>query len=62
MHVYVEPLVDELKRLWVSGVSVVDVSAKPEEQKFTLRAILIQTMHDFPGVIPKINGYSHFFH
>lgn len=50
MDVYLQPLIDELRLLWIEGVDVFDAAAKEDEQKyFNMRAILLWTMHDGPG-------------
>ena len=48
MDVYLEPLIDELEELW-RGVAVVDISRPPSSRHFDLKAVLMWTMHDFPG-------------
>lgn len=48
MDVYLAPLVDELKLLW-EGIEVHDISKRFGERAFTLRGILMWTMHDWPG-------------
>ena len=45
IDVYLEPLVDELKQLWV-GVLAFDMDKK---EKFTLRAMLLWGIHDLPA-------------
>jgi hypothetical protein len=49
MNVYLAPLIDELTLLWVSGVPASDASAEPNSRHFQLRAILLWTLHEFPG-------------
>jgi hypothetical protein len=49
MNVYLQPLVDELMILCITGVDAIDVSAPKGNQRFTLQGILLWTMHDFPG-------------
>jgi hypothetical protein len=46
--VYLEPLVEELLELW-SGVLAFDITKKEGLRNFTLWAMLIWTIHDFPG-------------
>ncbi|WVZ49340.1 hypothetical protein U9M48_000708 [Paspalum notatum var. saurae] len=46
IDVYLEPLVDELKQLWIHGVKAWDAKVK---RNFTLRAILLWTINDFPA-------------
>lgn len=49
LDVYFQPLYDELLELW-HGVSAVDGSISHlENQNFILHAILLCTMHDWPG-------------
>jgi hypothetical protein len=48
MDVYLAPLVEELQILW-QGVSIEDMSKAHPNRLFNLRAILMWTMHDFPG-------------
>jgi hypothetical protein len=48
MDVYLAPLVEELQLLW-EGVQMVDMSRSEADRQFWLRAILMWTMHDFPG-------------
>ena len=45
IDVYLRPLIDELKELWNTGVNCRDVKAK---ENFTLRAMLLWTINDFP--------------
>ena len=44
IDVYLEPLIDDLKKLWV-GILTYDVSRK---QNFMMRACLMWTISDFP--------------
>ena len=46
IDVFLQPLIDELKELWVEGVLCYDVVRK---QNFTLRASLMWTINDFPA-------------
>jgi hypothetical protein len=46
IDVYLQPLIDELKDLWVNGVATWDAK---EKKIFTLRAILLRTINDFPA-------------
>lgn len=52
LDVYFGPLMDELQKLW-KGVRAFDgsriVNGRP--QRFTLRAALFCTMHDWPGLL-----------
>jgi hypothetical protein len=49
MHIYMEPLIDELLDLYENGISAVDASAYPGSQQFNLKAALLWTIHDWPG-------------
>ncbi len=46
IDVYLQPLIDELKQLWIEGVETWDAKVK---RNFTLRAILPWTINDFPA-------------
>ncbi|XP_074326589.1 uncharacterized protein LOC141664531 [Apium graveolens] len=47
IDVYLEPLIDDLKKLWVEGEpNVYDAYSK---SYFTLKAVLMWTINDFPG-------------
>ncbi|GLU11297.1 hypothetical protein SLE2022_280530 [Rubroshorea leprosula] len=46
IDVFLRPLIDDLKRLWLSGVETFDSFRK---QNFTMRAMLMWTITDFPG-------------
>ncbi|MCO5577427.1 hypothetical protein L7F22_031259 [Adiantum nelumboides] len=48
MSVYLAPLIKELQDLW-TGIKVVDNSRKGHHKVFNARAILMWTMHDYPG-------------
>jgi hypothetical protein len=48
MDVYLAPLVEELQILW-QGVEVEDMSKAHPNRLFNVRAILMWTMHDYPG-------------
>ena len=48
MDVYLEPLIEELQELW-KGVQVEDISRPLSTRSFHVKAILMWTMHDFPG-------------
>jgi hypothetical protein len=49
MHIYMEPLIDELLELYYTGVPAIDVSARRGFRDFTLKAVLLWTIHDWPG-------------
>ncbi len=55
--VYLEPLVDELLELW-AGVPAYDVSKHESSKSFQLRAMLLWTIHDFPGY-GTVGGFAH---
>ncbi|XP_056689994.1 uncharacterized protein [Spinacia oleracea] len=46
IDVYLEPLVDDLRKMWDKGVSVFDAHAN---ETFRLRAMLFCTINDFPA-------------
>ena len=54
IDVYLEPLIDELKQLWVHGVETWDAKVK---RNFTLRAVLLWTINDFPAY-GMLSGWS----
>ncbi|XP_071727849.1 uncharacterized protein [Rutidosis leptorrhynchoides] len=54
IDVYMQPLVDELKELWDTGVNTYDASNK---SNFTLRVGLIWTLSDFP-TYANLSGWS----
>ena len=55
--VYLEPLVEELLQLW-EGVEAYDVTKEIGDRAFRLRAMLLWTIHDFPGY-GTIGGFAH---
>ena len=54
IDVYLQPLIDELKDLWVKGIETWDAKVK---KNFTLRAILLWTINDFPAYA-MLSGWS----
>ena len=46
---YLQPLLDELKTLWHTGVATDDAALYQGSRRFMLKAILLWTMHDFPA-------------
>ncbi|XP_012701433.1 uncharacterized protein LOC101786371 [Setaria italica] len=54
IDVYLQPLIDELKELWVKGVETWDAKVK---KNFTLRALLLWTINDFPAYA-MLSGWS----
>jgi hypothetical protein len=59
--VYMEPLIEELQVLW-KGVPTYDVARLVGHRQFTLRAILMWTIHDYPmyGLVSRCvhQGYK----
>jgi hypothetical protein len=45
---YFKPLVEELKKLWQSGMHVHNANNVHEKHHFMLRAIILWTIHDLP--------------
>lgn len=59
VDVYLAPLMEELQKLWNSGVDCYDVLQRPNlPQRFTLRAMVLWTIHDYPGY-GLISGQQH---
>ncbi|XP_074326600.1 uncharacterized protein LOC141664542 [Apium graveolens] len=54
LHVYLRPLIDELKMLWHTGVETYDRSSRTN---FQTRAALIWTISDFPA-LAMLSGWS----
>ncbi|XP_062119373.1 uncharacterized protein LOC133833132 [Humulus lupulus] len=54
IDVYLQPLIDELKKLWENGVRTFDIIDK---EYFTMRATILWTIHDFPAY-GTVSGYS----
>jgi hypothetical protein len=54
IDVYLQPLIDELIELWVTGVKTWDEDKK---ENFTLRALLLWTINDFPAYA-MLSGWS----
>ncbi|GKV09925.1 hypothetical protein SLEP1_g21358 [Rubroshorea leprosula] len=54
IDVFLRPLIDDLKRLWLSGVETFDSFHK---QNFTMRAMLMWTITNFPGY-GMVSGWS----
>jgi hypothetical protein len=54
IDVYLRPLILELKELWNNGVKIRDAGTK---KNFTLRAILLWTINDFPAYA-MLSGWS----
>ena len=49
MNVYIEPLIDELLKLW-NGVIMYDVSRPKGQRQFQFHAMLVWTIHDALGL------------
>ena len=49
MNVYIEPLIDELLKLW-NGIRMYDVSIPIRQRKFQFHAMIVWTIHDAPGL------------
>lgn len=49
MDVYLSPLIEELRILWAEGVLCNDAGRWRGEARFTLRAMLLWCIHDFPA-------------
>ena len=47
MNVYIEPLIDELLKLW-NGTTMYDVSRPIRQRKFQFHAMVVLTIHDAP--------------
>ena len=45
MNVYIEPLIDELLKLW-DGISMYDVSRPIQQRKFQFHVMVLWTIHD----------------
>jgi hypothetical protein len=55
--VYMEPLVEEILQLWY-GISAYDVTKELGHRTFTLHAVLMWTIHDFPEYA-TVGGFSY---
>ena len=47
MNMYIEPLIDELLKLW-ADITMYDICKPIEEKKFQVCGILVWTIHDAP--------------
>jgi hypothetical protein len=47
--VYLAPLLEELRELWIEGVLMRDTAAWNSESSFILQAMLIWTIHNLPA-------------
>jgi hypothetical protein len=52
MDVFLEPLMEEMKKLWEEGVAMWDEFRK---ESFTLKAIIFVTINDYPALF-SISG------
>ena len=48
MSIYLAPLIDELQDFW-KGIEVVDKSRRGHRNIFNCKAILMWSMHNYPG-------------
>jgi len=44
LDVFLRPLIDELKKLWLNGINTYDIYRK---ENFQLKAVLMWTINDF---------------
>jgi hypothetical protein len=58
--VYLQPLIKELQQLWIK-VPTYDVWKPSNSKSFTLKGILIWTIHDFPGygIVVRVAHQGH---
>ena len=49
MNVYVEPLIDELLKLW-NAINMYDISRPIRQRQFQFHAMVVWTIHDAPGL------------
>jgi len=54
IDVYLQPLIEELNELWTEGIETYDASLS---ENFTLRATLMWTISDFPG-LGTLSGWN----
>ena len=54
IHVYLEPLIENLKIMWEEGVAIFEAY---HQENFKLRAILFCTINDF-SAYENLSGYS----
>ena len=47
MNVYIEPLIDELLKLW-NGITMYGVSRPIQQRQFQFHAMVVWTIHDAP--------------
>jgi hypothetical protein len=58
MNVYIEPLIDELLKLWAS-ITMYDICKSIGENKFKFCGILLWTIHDAPRLTHFCGMYKH---
>ena len=49
MNMYIEPLIDELLKLW-NDITMYDISRPIGHRQFQFHAMLVWTIHDAPGL------------
>ena len=49
IDVFLSPLIEELRQLWTEGIMCYDAARWQGEARFTLRAMLMWCVHDFPA-------------
>ena len=49
MNVYIEPLIDELQKLW-NGITMYDVSRPIRQRQIQFHAMIVWIIHDAPGL------------
>jgi hypothetical protein len=49
IDIYLQPLMDELMRLWSLGILTLDYGKSESSHGFVLCALVLWTIHDFPG-------------
>ena len=54
----IEPLIDELLKLWV-GITMYDICKPIGEKKFNFCGILLWTIHDAPGLTHFCGTHKH---
>ena len=59
MNVYIEPLIDELLKLW-NGTTMYDVSRPIQKRKFQFHAMVVWTIHDALGLTQFCGLYFEF--
>ena len=49
MNVYIEPLIDEVLKLW-NDITMYDVSRPIRQRQFQFHAMVVWTIHNAPGL------------